>query len=64
MLLSNFKRCITKETAVLKNPPNISLITSTQIGKKESRAERNPVKNGCTEMCEDLLRPLAGQPKA
>jgi len=64
MLLSNFKRCINKRNGGSEKSFNISLITSTQISKKEIRAERNPVKNGCTEMCEDLLRPLAGQPKA
>ena len=45
---SNFKRCITKENGGSVKSFSIPLITSTQISKKEIRAERNPVKNGCT----------------
>lgn len=32
---------------------NLPRLTGTPIGKKDIRAERNPVKNGCTPMCED-----------
>lgn len=51
---SNFRRCVYKGNSCSgKTLPHPSQNRYTPIAKKEIRAERNPVKNGCTPLCED-----------